>query len=73
MVTVTTSRAAEVVLLGTGVVIFEACGWRKIPPEAEGAEVTAAGAEELDGDLAVAEEVAATGSGWGLYVVGAGS
>jgi hypothetical protein len=29
--------------------MFEACGWRKIPPEAEGAEVMAAGAEELDG------------------------
>ena len=49
IVTVTTSRAAEVVLLGTEVVMFEGCGWRKIPPEAEGVEVTAAGAEELDG------------------------
>lgn len=60
-------------LLGTGVVMFEACGWRKIPPEAEGAEVTAAGAEELDGASAAAEEVVVTGSGWGLYAVGAGS
>jgi hypothetical protein len=49
MVTVTTSKFAEVVLLGTGVVMLEACGCRKIPPEAEGAEVTAAGAEELNG------------------------
>jgi hypothetical protein len=73
IVTVTTSRVAEVVLLVTGVVMFEVGGCRKIPPEAEGAEVVAADAEVLDGACAAGEEVVATGSGWGLYVVGAGS
>jgi hypothetical protein len=73
IVTVTTSRAAEVVLLVTGVVMLELCGCRKMPPEAEGAEVVAAGAEVFDGACAAGDEVVATGSGWGLYVVGAGS
>jgi hypothetical protein len=62
-----------VVLLVTGVVMLEVGGCRKIPPEAEGAEVVAADAEVLDGACAAGEEVVPTGSGWGLYVVGAGS